>query len=148
MTVLQYSLKLGATPDTLMKLMTDYEYMPNYLPDQLKNMKIIEKIDDSVITEEEIFFSTMLKTKIIQKSIHKKISDNELHTEVLSGPAKGTNIHILFSKIESGTEVSISIDLKLNLKIRFLTPLIKKLYKMIMTGILYKMNARALSFGK
>jgi len=145
MTKLQYSLKLKAKPHILMKLMTEYEYMPNYLPDQLKSMKIVEKNGNNVITEEEMFFSTVFKSKIVQRSIHKKISDKELYTEVISGPAKGTNITIFFAESDAGTEVSVNIDLKLNLKMRILSPLIKKWYKMISTAILYKMNSRSLN---
>lgn len=90
-----------------------------------------------------MLFSSLIKKEIKQKSLHKQIADNKLYTEVLSGPAKGTIINVLYEKNNSGTRISIDIDLKISLKYRILLPLIKKLYKLILTGIFYKMNNTA-----
>jgi len=67
-----------------------------------------------------------------------------LETEIVSGPAKGTIAKIIFEKADSGTKVTIEVNLKISLKYKILQPLIKKWYGMILRGILYKMNARAL----
>jgi len=45
MTKLEFSLNLPTQPDQLMKLSEYYENISNYLPDQLKSVKIIEKND-------------------------------------------------------------------------------------------------------
>lgn len=124
-----------------MKLCTDYESYTKYLPDQLKSVKILAKNDFETTTMEIIEFQHYLKKSFEQKCIHKKISENELYTEVISGPAKGSTIKILFEKIDSGTNVSVNINLKLSLKARFLLPIIKSWYKRIILGILYKMNS-------
>ena len=137
---LEFSLDLPAQPSQLMKLFEDYENLPKYLPDQLKSVKIIEKNETVTKTEETVVFSTLIKKVIIQQALHKKISDNKLNTEIISGPAKGTMIYIMFETNNSGSKVIIKINLKLVLKAKILLPLIKKFYKIAITSVLYKMN--------
>ena len=137
---LEFSLDLPAQPSQLMKLFEDYENLPKYLPDQLKSVKIIEKNETVTKTEEIVVFSTLIKKEIIQQALHKKISDNKLNTEIISGPAKGTMIYIMFETNNSGSKVIIKINLKLVLKAKILLPLIKKFYKIAITSVLYKMN--------
>ena len=141
---LEFSLDLPAQPNQLMKLTEDYENLPKYLPDQLKSVRIIEKNETETKTEETIVFSTIIKKEIVQEAIHKKKNDNELITDIISGPAKGTTIQTTFLKTDAGTNVSFNIDLKLNLKTKILKPLIKKYYKIILTAVLYKMNNKIL----
>ena len=140
MTNLEFSLDLPSQPSQLMKLSEDYENLPRYLPDQLKSVKIIEKNETETITEETIVFITLLKRDIVQQASHIKNNDNQLTTEIISGPAKGTKIITLFEKNDSGSRVSFQLDLKLNLKAKILQPLIIKYYKMVLTSVLYKMN--------
>ena len=137
---LEFSLDLPAQPSQLMKLFEDYENLPKYLPDQLKSVKIIEKNETVTKTEETVVFRTLIKKVIIQQALHKKISDNKLNTEIISGPAKGTMIYIIFETNNSGSKVIIKINLKLVLKAKILLPLIKKFYKIAITSVLYKMN--------
>ena len=140
MTILEFSLDLPAQPNQLMKLTEDYENLPKYLPDQLKSVRIIEKNETETKTEETIVFSTLIKKEIIQQALHKKISDNKLNTEIISGPAKGTMIYTIFETNNSGSKVIIETDLKLILKAKILLPLIKKFYKTALTAVFYKMN--------
>ena len=140
MTILEFSLDLPAQPNQLMKLTEDYENLPKYLPDQLKSVRIIEKNETETKTEETIVFSTLIKKEIIQQALHKKISDNKLNTEIISGPAKGTMIYTIFEKNNSGSKIIIETDLKLILKAKILLPLIKKFYKTALTAVFYKMN--------
>ena len=140
MAILEFSLDLPSQPNQLMKLSEDYENLPKYLPDQLKSVRIIEKNETETITEETIVFITLLKRNIVQQAIHIKNNDNQLITEIISGPAKGTKIITLFEKNDSGSRVSFQLDLKLNLKAKILQPLIIKYYKMVLTSVLYKMN--------
>ena len=123
MTILEFSLDLPSHPDKLMKLSEDYENLPRYLPDQLKSVKIIEKNETETITEETIVFITLLKRNIVQQASHIKNNDNQLITEIISGPAKGTKINTLFEKNDSGSRVSFQLDLKLSLKAKILQPL-------------------------
>ena len=137
---LEFSLDLPAQPSQLMKLFEDYENLPKYLPDQLKSVKIIEKNETVTKTEETVVFRTLIKKVIVQQALHKKISDNKLNTEIISGPAKGTMIYIMFETNNSGSKVIIKINLKLVLKAKILLPLIKKFYKTALTTVFYKMN--------
>ena len=137
---LEFSLDLPAQPNQLMKLTEDYENLPKYLPDQLKSVRIIEKNETETKTEETIVFSTLIKKEIIQQALHKKISDNKLNTEIISGPAKGTMIYTIFETNNSGSKIIIETDLKLILKAKILLPLIKKFYKTALTAVFYKMN--------
>ena len=140
MAILEFSLDLPTQSSQLMKLCEDYENLSKYLPDQLKSVKIIEKNETETKTEETVVFSTLIKKEIIQQALHRKISDNKLNTEIISGPAKGTMIYIIFETNNSGSKVIIKINLKLVLKAKILLPLIKKFYKIAITSVLYKMN--------
>ena len=140
MAILEFSIDLPSQPSKLMKLSEDYENLPKYLPDQLKSVKIIEKNETETKTEETIVFSTLLKKKIIQQANHTKNDNNQLTTEIISGPAKGTKIITLFEKNDSGSRVSFQLELKLEFKAKILRPLIIKYYKMVLTSVLYKMN--------
>lgn len=139
MTELDFNLKLSSPATKLIKLATDFEKFPTYLPGQLRSVTIVESDSEKTITEEVLSFST-LKINIKQRSIHKKITDNQLLTEIISGPAKNSVIKATYNQTEDGTEVSINSDLHISLKYKILTPIIKKLYKSVLTGILYKMN--------
>jgi len=138
--VLDFSINLPSPMEKLMELSEDFENLPKYLPDQLKSVRILEQKDNETRTEEIIVFSTIIKKEIIQETIHKKKEDDELITEIISGPAKGTTINVKFLKKDSGTNISFNIDLKLQLKAKILQPLIKKYYKVILTSVLYRMN--------
>ena len=142
--MLTFSMNVSAPIDKLIGLSEDFENLPTFLPDQLKSVRILEQNDNETKTEEIIVFSTIVKKEIVQETVHKKKNDNELITSIISGPAKGTTIQTIFLKTDAGTNVSFNIDLKLNLKTKILSPLIKKYYKMVLTSILYKMSNKIL----
>ena len=102
-----------------------------------------DKITRETITLEKMVFKTIIKKELEQKSIHKKLSNKTL-TEIISGPAKGTIVETTFEQLDGGTKVSVNIDLKLSLKAKILQPIIKKYYKSVIAGILYKINTVAL----
>ena len=141
MSNLDFSVVLQAPNKRLMELATDYENLSNYLPQQLKNVKILEKNEKETTTLEIIEFSNYLKKSFEQKTIHKKISENKLQSQVISGPAKGTIITMTFEEVDPGTKISVDVELRLSLAAKFLLPIIKKWYKRIILAILYKMNA-------
>ena len=142
--LLTFSMNVPASVDKLIRFSEDFENLPMFLPDQLKSVRILEQNDDETKTEETIVFSSIIKKEIVQEAVHKKKNNNELITDIISGPAKGTIIQTVFLKTDTGTNVSFNIDLKLNLKTKILRPLIKKYYKMILTSVLYKMNNKIL----
>ena len=141
---MDFSLTLTAPLEKIMMCLTDYENITKFTPAQLKSIEIIEKKSDSIITEETLEFKTVVKNQIIQQCLHKKLNRNELITEIISGPAKNTVIHINCNDKSSGTEIHVDIDLKLSLKAKILQPIIKKVYKQVLTSTFYRINTWAM----
>jgi len=137
---LQFSINSTVEPKKLMSFITDFEYYQKFFPNQIKEVKILERQNNEIITEETIIFSTLIKSPFVQKSRHKIISDKELFTEILEGPAKGSTIKIICNKNDQGSQINFDANLKLSLKAKFLSPLIKKLYKRYLTAIIYKIS--------
>ena len=140
MTNLQFSINSTVEPEKLMSFITDFEYYQKFFPSQIKEVKILERQNNEIITEETITFSTLIKSPFIQKSRHKIISDKELFTEILEGPAKGSVIKIICNKNNQGSQITFDADLKLSLKAKLLAPFIKKLYKRYLTAVIYKIS--------
>lgn len=143
MSKLNFTMNVDASVEKLMELACDYESYKNYLPQQIKNIKIMENTNNETITEEVLVFSSILKKELVVQSLHKKISNNELFTKIISGPAKETEVTIRFNSGEK-TQIVVDADVKLSLKAKFLGPLIKKQYKFLLMGIFLKMNTKAL----
>ena len=141
---LQFSINSSVEPKKLMSFIIDFELYQKFFPNQIKEVKILERQNNEIITEETIIFSTLIKSPFIQKSRHKMVSDKELFTEILEGPAKGSIIKIICSKNDQGSQTKFDADLKLSLKAKFLAPLIKKLYKRYLTAIIFKITERDL----
>ena len=139
---LEFTIRSKLSTEEFFNYFLDFEYYPNYFPMQIKDVRITKQDDNEIITEEKIVFSTIIKNVISQKSLHKKISDNELVTEIIDGPAKGSIINVICNQIDSGIEVKFVVDLKLSLKAKFLTPLIKKFYKKYLTALVLKFYTR------
>ena len=140
MTNLQFSINSTVEPEKLMSFITDFEYYQKFFPNQIKEVKILERQNNEIITEETIIFSTLIKSPFVQKSRHKIISDKELFTEILEGPAKGSAVKIICNKNDQGSQIKFDADLKLSFKAKLLTPFIKKLYKRYLTAIIYKIS--------
>ena len=148
MASLEFSMTLPAKIGKFIEFSKDYQSFSEYLPQQLKKITILEKNDRGIVTEETLVFSSVIKKEINQQSLHYEKSDNILITEILSGPAKGSVIDTNFSITNSNTKIDVKISLKLALQYRILQPLIVKWYKLILQGILLKMNAKILSSDK
>ena len=141
---LEFSINAPIKPEKMMKFITDFEYYANYFPSQIKEVKILDRQNGEIFTEETIVFSTLIKRPFIQKSRHKIISDKELFTQILEGPAKNSTVKITCSKNEQGSQIEFDAELKLSLKAKFLLPLIKKLYKRYLTAVILKITERNL----
>ena len=139
---LQFQTSSPIEPKKLMDYLTDFTSFQKFFPHQIKDIKILERQNNEIITEETIIFSTLIKSTFVQKSHHKIISDTELHTKIIEGPAKGSVIKIICMKNDQGSQITFDIDLKLSLKAKFLKPFIKKLYKRYLIAIIYKINNR------
>ena len=125
-----------------MSFITDFEYYQKFFPRQLKEIKIIDRRNNVIITQESIIFTSLLKSSFVQKSRHKLVSDKELLTEIIEGPAKGSVINVKCVENDQGSEVKFDADLKLSLKAKFLRPFIKKFYTRYLTAIIFKINSR------
>ena len=137
---LQFTMNSTLEPEKLMSFIIDFESYQSFFPDQIKEVKILERQNDEIFTKETIVFSTLIKRPFIQKSCHKIISDKELFTQILEGPAKGSVVKITCGKNEQGSQIKFDANLKLSLKAKFLTPFIKKLYKRYLTAIIFKIT--------
>ena len=125
-----------------MSFIIDFEYYKKFFPGQIKDIKILDRQNDAIITQESIIFTSLLKSSFVQKSRHKLVSDKELLTEIIEGPAKGSVISVKCVENDQGSEVKFDADLKLSLKAKFLGPFIKKLYKRYLVAVIYKINNR------
>ena len=139
---LQFQTNSPIEPEKLMSYITDFENYQHFFPNQIKSVKILDRQDNETTTEETIIFSTLIKHAFVQKSRHKLISDKELFTEIIAGPAKGSVIKAVCAKNDKGSQIKFDVDLKLSLKAKFLGPFIKKLYKRYISAIIYKINNR------
>ncbi len=141
---LQFSTNSHLKPEKLMSFIIDFEYYKNFFPGQLKEIKILDRQNNEITTEESVIFTSLLKSSFVQKSCHKLISDKELLTEIIEGPAKGSVIKVICIENDQGSVVKFDVNLKLSLKAKLLEPFIKKLYKRYITAVIYKINARDL----
>ena len=103
MSKLEFLTTSNIRPKKLLEYIMDFEYYPNYFPAQITDVKIIKKENDEIFTEEKIRFSTLVKNIIEQKSVHKLLSETELMTEIIDGPAKGSVVNIFCNDKESGS---------------------------------------------
>ena len=142
MTNLQVSIKSHLKPEKLMSFIIDFEYYKKFFPGQIKDIKILDRQNNVIITQENILFTSLLKSSFVQKSRHKLVSDKELLTEIIEGPAKGSVINVKCIENDQGSEVKFDADLKLSLKAKFLRPFIKKFFTRYLTAIIYKINSR------
>ena len=141
---LQFSTNSHLKPEKLMSFIIDFEYYKNFFPGQLKEIKILDRQNNEITTEESVIFTSLLKSSFVQKSCHKLISDKELLTEIIEGPAKGSVIKVICIENDQGSVVKFDVNLKLSLKAKLLGPFIKKLYGRYITAVIYKINARDL----
>ena len=141
MGTLDFEIIVKVEQSVLEQIFTDYEYYSNYLK-QIESVEIIKNDDEGIVTKEVLVFSTYLKNKITQTSIHKRQNDI-FFSEILDGPAKGTIVKITFQANNSETKVIINAELKLSLKAKIFYPIVKKAYKHFFQGVFMKMETRA-----
>ena len=139
---LQFQTNSPIEPEKLMSYITDFVNYQKFFPHQIKSIKILDRQNNAIITQESIIFTSLLKSSFVQKSRHKLVSDKELLTEIIEGPAKGSVINVKCVENDQGSEVKFDADLKLSLKAKFLRPFIKKFYTRYLTAIIYKINSR------
>ena len=127
----------------LFELATDFENFNRFSPAQIKEISIVEQSDKEIITNEILTFNTIFKNvEIKQKTKHLINYPKTITSEVIEGPFKKTVLEISFSDTDTETQTKISVkaDVKIGLKYAILSPIIGRLYKGIVTGLIYKMN--------
>ena len=139
---LRFETNSTVEPEKLFNYIIDFESYQKFFPNQIRSIKVLERQNNEIITEETIIFSTLIKSAFVQKSHHKLISDKELYTKIIDGPAKSSIINTVCAKNDQGSKITFDIDLKLSLKAKFLGPFIKKLYKRYLIAVIYKISAR------
>lgn len=139
-----FIMTLPANQEKLFTIATDYKKFQRFFPQQIKHINIVESNKNEIITEETLFFSTIIKKDILQRTIHKKLSENTLESRVITGPFKNSTLVVSFDKIDVGTRISVNMDLRIDLKYRILSPIIKKRYRTVLTAFFYKINTLAL----
>lgn len=138
-------MNLPADPSKIYKIATDYDNAIKYLPPyQVKSIKVVERKGNETITEEILTFEAIKFQEILQRTSHKLIDKNIIQSDIIKGPLKGTSVQLTLGKNDSGTTITIKANLKLTLKYKILTPLIKTKYKTFLTAVLYKMNTAAM----
>ena len=139
MTNLEFSMNLPTEPEELIKFSMDYESFVNYLPDHIKKIVIVETKPDETITDEILTFRSLISLTVIQKSSHKR-NGNVLSTQIISGPFKNSKVEVTYDAQNPGTIITIVADLKIPFKYKILSLAIKKMYRNVLRGILYKIN--------
>ena len=98
------------THEQMYDVLTDVKNYPKVLPKNVLSVKILNKTDDSIIAEEELY-ENFIKTKL---TIKHSFIPMEKHTiEILDGDAKGTIISQYFEDLPDGFKIKTDIDLNL-----------------------------------
>ena len=135
-----FSIELDCSNVKFFKILTNYEDLIKYLPRQLKKVDILEDNVTYTIIESTLSFTTFIKKEITQKINIEKSHPDNLFIQVLDGHAKNTIIRISIIPNTEKSIVKVEIDLKLSLKTKILSPIIKREYKHLLTGVFRKME--------
>jgi len=132
--------KIPSPPEKLITMATQFKKMPEFFQ-YLKNIEVLEQKENEFKTEETIEFTYhKLNHTIAQQTITRKIGDDKLEADIISGPLRGSHIINIYEKTDNGSKVTIDADLKISLKYKFLSPIITKRIKMATIAVLYKMH--------
>ena len=97
--------------EKIFAVVKDIDRLPELFPGRYKSMKILERSDGHLLTEETI---VMAGKEIHQKVKHTIEPNRMVRSEVIDGDTKGTIVTIELSpRSENSTEIKIDADLKL-----------------------------------
>lgn len=130
--------------DLIFKISTDVENFHKVMPEYFKSLKIIQNSSNEKIVLESIDF---LGRKIEIKTKHVIIPPNLHEIFILTGPAKGTSFIEKYESNPTGTDISISVDLKLNGFLK-LIPFLKLLLFKKMNSVMSEFIVCAESYSK
>ena len=89
-------------------VMANIENFPNILPKNVVSVNILNKIDNEIIAEEELF-EAGIKTKLLVKHTIKPYSEHII--EIIDGDAEGTKITQYFESVDSQTKLTTKVSL-------------------------------------
>lgn len=102
---------IDSPQEKIFAVVKDIDRLPALFPNRYKSMKILERSDGHLLTEETI---VMAGKEIHQKVRHTIEPNRMVRSEVIDGDTRGTVVTIeLHSKSERSTEIKIEADLKL-----------------------------------
>ena len=136
--------KSNLNRDLIFKISTDVENFHKVMPEYFKSLKIIQNSSNEKIVLESIDF---LGRKIEIKTKHVIIQPNLHEVFILTGPAKGTSFIEKYESNPTGTDISISVDLKLNGFLKFI-PFLKLLLLKKMNSVMSEFIVCAESYSK
>ena len=116
----------------------DFESYPEFMPSQLKQVRIVKNNENGTVTEETISFQSIIKKTFTQQTLHQK-NGNSLNSKIISGPAKNTQVNVIFEENEGKPTITVDCDIKLSLAMRIFEPLIKKYYKTYLNAFLNRL---------
>lgn len=122
------------SPEKLFDKITDFENIPNILPN-VKSVKIISKDNNIIITEDEVTLMGHLSIQQVKHTIEKP---NRHYAEILSGEAEGSIIEQTFEKTNDGTKVIINANFKLKGKLKLIGFAIKNKIKFGLETSIYE----------
>ena len=94
---------------------TDFENLPNSLPEFFNSIKIVSKEDNVTIIEESI---KMAGRDITQTTKHILTPPEKHEVLVMTGDAKGSHIVETYENVSEGTKVTVDGDFKLSGKLK------------------------------
>ena len=89
-------------------VMANIENFPNILPENVVSVNILNKTDNEIIAEEELF-EAGIKTKLLVKHTIKPYSEHII--EIIDGDAEGTKITQYFESVDSQTKLTTKVSL-------------------------------------
>ena len=93
----------------IFNVMANVEKFPNILPENVVSVNILDKTDNEIIAEEELF-EAGIKTKLLVKHTIKPYSEHII--EIIDGDAEGTKITQYFESVDSQTKLTTNVNLK------------------------------------
>jgi len=139
-----FSVTVPSKKSKMLEKATCFSEYPKYFQ-YINHINIIHENQNEICTEEKISFSfKSLSHEITQKTITKKIDGDKFESSIISGPLKGTTSQLFYNEVNNSTKINIKVDLKVGLKYKFLSPIIKKRLKMAITAVLFKMHSSIL----
>jgi len=101
---------VNLTKQDIFLSMANVEDYPKILPNNVREINIINSTDNVIFAKERVGES-IVEIEFLVK--HELIPFERQTIEILSGDAKGTNITIIFKDVDSGTQISTDVEMRI-----------------------------------